>query len=310
MKKKKLWIALLVAFVVLAASVVYLNRAVIFQRGNPIPYLTAAARISEKNPYVAVDEAKGIYISKRGECPELLEYYQEKTGMEFVEQAGSSYLFTDGSRSEVASSEVYWGRYTVWVLPAMEAAESFDAEQYDAKPVIYLYPEKKAEVTVKLNYAGELTCTYPAYNDGWKVCASPDGTLTDADGQTYNYLYWEGVNSVVYDFSEGFCVAGSDTAAFLENALNQLGLTRKEANEFIVYWLPLMKGNPYNLIAFQSDSYTQTAQLSIEPVPDTLLRVFMAWKPLESAVDISTQNLTAPVRTGFTAVEWGGCQVR
>ena len=107
------------------------------------------------------------------------------------------------------------------------------------------------------NYAGELTCTYPAYNDGWKVCASPDGTLTDADGQTYNYLYWEGVNSVAYDFSEGFCVAGSDTAVFLENALNQLGLTRKEANEFIVYWLPLMKGNPYNLIAFQSDSYTQ-----------------------------------------------------
>ena len=119
MKKKKLWIALLVAFVVLAASVVYLNRAVIFQRGNPIPYLAAAARISEKNPYVAVDEAKGVYISKRGECPELLEYYQEKTGMEFVEQAGSSYLFTDGSRNEVASSEVYWGRYTVWVLPTI-----------------------------------------------------------------------------------------------------------------------------------------------------------------------------------------------
>ena len=88
MKKKKLWIAILVAFVVIASSVVYLNRAVIFQRGNPIPYLAAAARISEKNPYVAVDEAKGVYISKRGECPELLEYYQEKTGMEFVEQAG------------------------------------------------------------------------------------------------------------------------------------------------------------------------------------------------------------------------------
>ena len=188
MKKKKLWIAILVAFVVLVSSVVYLNRAVIFQRGNPIPYLTAAARISEKNPYVAVDEAKGIYISKRGECPELLEYYQEKTGMEFVEQAGNSYLFTDGSRNEVASSEVYWGRYTVWVLPTMEAAENFDAEQYDAKPVIYLYPEKETEVTVKLNYAGELTCTYPAYNDGWKVSASPDGTLTDADGQLCRIL--------------------------------------------------------------------------------------------------------------------------
>ena len=72
----------------------------------------------------------------------------------------------------------------------------------------------------------------------------------------------------------------------------------------------MLNAHHYNLIEFQSDSYTQTAQLSIEPAPDTLLRVFMAWKPLESAVDISTQNLPAPLRTGFTVVEWGGCQVR
>ena len=78
----------------------------------------------------------------------------------------------------------------------------------------------------------------------------------------------------------------------------------------MVFWLPLMQDNPYNLIAFQSDVYTQNAQLSVDPAPDTLLRVFMARKPLESAVDISTQNLTAPLRTGFTAVEWGGCQVK
>ena len=28
-----------------------------------------------------------------------------------------------------------------------------------AKPVIYLYPEKETEVTVRLSYDGELTCT-------------------------------------------------------------------------------------------------------------------------------------------------------
>lgn len=61
-----------------------------FQRGNPVPYLTAAARISEKNPYVAVDEAKGIYISKRGECPELLEYYQEKQGWNLSNRLGAA----------------------------------------------------------------------------------------------------------------------------------------------------------------------------------------------------------------------------
>ena len=71
-----------------------------------------------------------------------------------------------------------------------------------------------------------------------------------------------------------------------------------------------MQANPYNLITFQSDAYTQAARLAIEPAPDTLLRVFMAWKPLDAAVDIPAQPLSAPERTGFTVVEWGGCQVK
>ncbi len=194
----------------------------------------------------------------------------------------------------------------------LAACQESQVEEYEtaAKPVIYLYPEEETQVAVKLDYAGELTCTYPAYQDGWTVTASPEGTLTDADGQTYNYLYWEGRDQVEYDFSQGFCVAGADTASFLEDALSRLGLTRKEANEFIVYWLPQMEENPYNLIAFQSDAYTEAAKLSMEPAPDTLLRVFMAWKPLEKPVEIPAQELTAPERRGFTAVEWGGCQVK
>ena len=181
---------------------------------------------------------------------------------------------------------------------------------YPEKPVIYLYPEAETDVTVRLDYAGDLTCTYPAYDGAWRVAAAPDGTLTDESGQTYRYLYWEGTDNVQYDFSEGFCVPGSETAAFLEDALAQLGLTRAEANEFIIYWLPQMEQNAYNLISFQSDAYTDAAKLTITPQPDTLLRVFMAWKPLTSAVEIAPQTLTAPERTGFTAVEWGGAKVQ
>lgn len=179
-----------------------------------------------------------------------------------------------------------------------------------AKPVIYLYPEEVTDVTVQLDYiTGELTCTYPAYNGGWQVTAAPDGTLTDAAGQTYNYLYWEGEGTEVYDLSEGFCVPGSDTAAFLEDALARLGLTRNEANEFIVYWLPLMEDNTYNLIAFQQEAYTESAKLTVTPAPDSLLRVFMTWKPLEAPVDIPAQELPAFERHGFTVVEWGGTQI-
>ena len=180
----------------------------------------------------------------------------------------------------------------------------------DAKPVLYLYPEKETRVTVRLDYDGELTCAYPAYGEeGWTVTAAPDGTLTDKAGQTYNYLYWEGLSHGDYDFSRGFCVPGADTAAFLEESLAKLGLTRREANEFIVYWLPGMEANAYNLISFQFDAYTDRAKLDITPKPESLLRVFMAWRPLTEPVEIPEQELPAFERAGFAAVEWGGAEL-
>ena len=96
------------------------------------------------------------------------------------------------------------------------------------KPVIYLYPKKETEVSVQLQLDGKLTCTYPAYNTGWTVTAAPDGTLTDAKGQIYNYLYWEGETNAQWDMSRGFCVKGEDTAAFLETTLEKLGLNAKK----------------------------------------------------------------------------------
>ena len=87
-------------------------------------------------------------------------------------------------------------------------------------------------------------------------------------------------------------------------------MTPREYNEFIVYWLPKMQDNPYNLISFQSECYTDTAKLDIDPTPDNVLRVFMAWKPLHRAQNIEPQTFTPFARDGFTVVEWGGCEVK
>ena len=178
------------------------------------------------------------------------------------------------------------------------------------KPVIYLYPEKETAVSVKLFLDGKLTCTYPRCNGEWHVTAATDGTLTDARGQTYNYLYWEGETYAQWDMAEGFCVKGEDTALFLEDALAKLGLNRRETNEFIVYWLPLMEKNPYNIITFQTDAYTNAAQLQIDPAPDTLIRVFMVWKSADEFTKLPPQVLTAPERKGFTVIEWGGTELK
>lgn len=70
-----------------------------------------------------------------------------------------------------------------------------------------------------------------------------------------------------------------------------------------------MEGNAYNLISFQNEAYTETAALSINPQPDTLLRVFMAWKGLDKPMEVSPQMLEPVQRTGFTVVEWGGAEL-
>lgn len=180
----------------------------------------------------------------------------------------------------------------------------------DKKPVIYLYPEEEMEVSVKLDYNGKLTSTYPEYGEGWKVTAKPDGTLYSAEtGREYYCLFWEGVSDVEYDFSKGFVVSGDETEAFLEESLAALGLTEKEANEFIIYWLPEMEENKYNLISFQGQVYTENAKLEVTPTPDTVIRVFMAWQELEEKIEIEPQQLERVEREGFTVVEWGGVQV-
>ncbi|PIE85885.1 MAG: hypothetical protein CSA05_03380 [Bacteroidia bacterium] len=178
------------------------------------------------------------------------------------------------------------------------------------KPVIYLYPEVASDVSVVLDYAGQLTCTYPVYQDGWQVTARPDGSLVNkADGKAYSYLFWEGTGDVAFDMSRGFVVAGTDTAAFLEDKLSLLGLNAAERNDFITYWLPRMQQNNYNLIAFQGDNYTDYAKLTVTPQPDSILRVFMAFQALDAPIDIEEQLLTPTQRNGFTLVEWGGCQL-
>jgi hypothetical protein len=179
------------------------------------------------------------------------------------------------------------------------------------KPVIYLYPEKSQEVNVQLDYAGELTVTYPKYDfgaKGWNVIANPDGKLTNLkDGKEYSYLFWEGAGGSRYVMpTTGYVVKGEDSAEFLQEILSKAGLTPVEYNEFIVFWYPQIKDYPYVQIAFAGKEYEDSAKLTINPKPDSVLRVFVYFKKLSSKKEIEPQVLPEFKREGFSVVEWGG----
>lgn len=179
-------------------------------------------------------------------------------------------------------------------------------EEVAYKPVIYLYPTTKTEVSVSLNYNGILTHTYPEYTNGWNVTAYPDGTILDEKGIQYPYLFWEGKSNMEYDMTKGYCISGDKTEAFLREKLSFMGLSQKELEDFLDFWLRFMKDNPYNKICFQTTCYTENAQLNITPKPDSILRVYMVFQPLDEFLEIEEQSLSKFDRRGFSVVEWGG----
>ncbi|XOV68166.1 MAG: carboxypeptidase-like regulatory domain-containing protein [Fluviicola sp.] len=177
------------------------------------------------------------------------------------------------------------------------------------KPMIYLYPQQKTKITVRIDYMGKLTSTYPKYEGEWKVTADNNGKLTDSLGRDYYGLYWEGIPERPIIPDCGTVVSRDSLIPFLENSLDQLGLNYKEANEFIVYWLPRLEQSNYNLIYFAGKDYTNLAKLNIEPKPETLIRVMMGFVPLKSPIEIKPQELPEKrERKGFTVVEWGGTE--
>lgn len=197
----------------------------------------------------------------------------------------------------------------VFVLKALGQDRPREPVYYE-KPVLYLYPEKETEISVTVTDKSMMS-SYPAYANGWKVTAKPDGTLTSKNNREYDYLFWElDASEFEPDFSEGFCIPGKDTAAFLEEQLSYLRLTDKEQADFISYWLPRMEKNSYNLISFQFDNYRSFENLSILPEPDCFIQATMAFKALDEPVDIKEQTLPGAERYGFTAVEWAGIEIR
>jgi hypothetical protein len=187
-----------------------------------------------------------------------------------------------------------------------------ESEVIVLKPIIYIYPEKEQEISVRLHYKGDLLFSYPNYTEnGWKVRAEPDGTLWDEAGQEYYALFWEGKADEPIIPEDGFVVKGTDTAKFLEEKLAYLGLNRREANEFIMFWLPRLQNNAYNLIHFAGASYEEQAVLEVDPKPETSIRVMMLYQPLQSQIEFSEQDLRSlhQTRRGYTLVEWGGSEV-
>lgn len=174
------------------------------------------------------------------------------------------------------------------------------------KPVIYLYPTQATKVSVKVG--ADIIKSEPEYKNGWSnVLAKPNGELT-VSGKVYNYLFWEGTGNGMYpNIHQGFIVKHEDLEQTLHNQLSELGLNQKESADFMEFWWPKMPDTPYvRLTWLGTKEMNQLAPLSVNPKPDTMIRIFLDFAGLNEPINIEPQHLSHPARNGFTLVEWGG----
>jgi hypothetical protein len=185
------------------------------------------------------------------------------------------------------------------------------------KPIIYLYPEEKTGVELKLHFKGELTYTYPKYDKKWTVTAYPNGKI-EMDGDQYNYLFWDGKmprKSLRSNFEgEGAIVSGTNCETYLSKTLDDFGFNAQEKQDFMTYWVPQMIDYPRMFVRFYvNDAYdSKIGGITVSPNPDAILRVYMVVEPTTYQLCLPPKEQTFEKlnRTGFTLLEWGGTLIQ
>ncbi|KAJ3442086.1 isg15 ubiquitin-like modifier [Anaeramoeba flamelloides] len=145
--------------------------------------------------------------------------------------------------------------------------------------------------------------------------------------RNYAYLFWECVKFVsvnsksnrfcnLLEKQNSFCVNLQNLAEFLSDQLSMIGLTTKEINDLIIYWVPQLEQiDELEWVQVQfldeTSEYSKIAKLEIEPKPNVEKRIFVLFKPLKNQLfDLGEQLNIQPIGKregkGFVAVEWGG----
>lgn len=181
----------------------------------------------------------------------------------------------------------------------------------ESKPAIYLYPKTTQMVRVKIGPAvGQRTITIPPYDpeEGWQVLATPQGEIF-AGGQKYSHLFYEAMTPYPAKPPKGWVIRGAGEN--LETDLAEIGrwsgLNETEARELTRYWAnKLPAANYYFVGLINREEIDRLEPLEISPTPDRLLRLRYYFSALKDKTTVESPELTPFVRSGFTAVEWGG----
>jgi hypothetical protein len=249
--------------------------------GSSMPERQLFALVDPEHPFHAERHAE--YTARLSDAPELAEFL-----------AGLPYL--------------------LWRDPFGRLVEVLRSDLQPpnlCEPVLYLYGTDEP-VTVTLGPDIFVTASAPRVQDHrWTLLPTGDGGVSvPGSDERWPFLFWEGQSGLFEPPAGGEVVARAEVRAHLRRVLAARGLQGREIDDFLEAWAPELEQSPFVRISFhEPGDIDELVPMTIEPPPDTLVRVMMEYEPLQRAPR-ERPPATAPrailPRQGFTVVEWGG----
>ncbi len=270
--------------------------------GGGVDYVTLNSSVAD-NSHIA-DELKQTGVTDKGEMIYEFKDLNNKVVKYF-------YNLANYSEEKISLEKWYTHHNLIVYKNSLGDYVIFSNDKYGlqaecGKPVVYLYPTKTTKVKVQVG--ADITKSEPNYDKGWQVTAEPSGKLTNADGLTYDSLFWEGLGHGAYPaITEGTIVSQSNLQTTIKAQLTELGLSAKESADFLDFWSDKLPKTPYvRLTWFTTKQMDELAPLFVSPRPDSVIRIFLDFQGYQTKISLPAQKLSAIPRTGFTVIEWGG----
>lgn len=186
-----------------------------------------------------------------------------------------------------------------------EPDTSFNGWPVLRKPNIYIYPDKKIELHVALNFpnGGSIINSEPRYCDGWDIHVDENGLINGK----YKYLFYECRVPDLFQYQSGWFIPKDSLTHFFKENLEKSGFVKNEIQDFLDYWIPRLISYPYYFIYPQFSIYLNTiVELNFSKPTDNVLRLFYVIKGTDKReAPIQAPIITHFCRKGFVVVEWG-----
>lgn len=118
-KRASTFLMIAILAVLMLATLIFINRSMIFQEGNPLPVAAGICRLTVGGePYVKIKDEPATWMTEAGESEhdELFSHIEETYGVKYTEQKDNDFIFDGEGKQVTVVFRSYSRNYRIWEL--------------------------------------------------------------------------------------------------------------------------------------------------------------------------------------------------